>query len=137
MSSPPPSDLPSPPPVLSPVESDLDILSDADIEAGLWPLWLPGRVVHLYSHRGCYFACDVPLGYPSLRRIEVQGHIFANHRSSAIFDALLEVRAVRAAATTAAVAAATAAGSSSKFSHLPVWTHYDDTGTKQLHSLHA
>lgn len=57
-------------------------------------LWLPGRVLHLYSYRGQYRVQHVSREFPSLRRIEVQGHIFANHTSAAIFDALLEVRSL-------------------------------------------
>lgn len=57
-------------------------------------LWLPGRVLHIYSHRGQYKAAIVGRQYPALRRIEVQGNIFADHMGQAIFDGLLEVKAV-------------------------------------------
>ena len=33
--------------------------------------------------------------FSSLRKIEVQGNIFADHRASAIFEALLEVKMMR------------------------------------------
>lgn len=58
-------------------------------------LWLPGRVVHIYAHRGQYLACVVPPSFPSLRRIQVQGNVFSDHTCKSLFDALLEVRAVR------------------------------------------
>lgn len=54
-------------------------------------LWLPGRLMHLYSYRGQYRVSAVGADFPSLRRIEVQGNMFNDHMSSEIFDALLEV----------------------------------------------
>ena len=45
---------------------------------------------------------------PTLRRIEVQGEMFADHSSEAIFDALLEARAVARCST-----------------QPPPWTPYD------------
>ena len=54
-------------------------------------LWVPGRIMHIYSHRGQYKASMVPRDFPTLRKIEVQGHIFADHFGPTIFEALLEV----------------------------------------------
>jgi len=54
-------------------------------------LWIPGRVLYIYSHRGQYKAALVDRRYPPLRRIEVQGNIFADHSGQSIFDGLLEV----------------------------------------------
>lgn len=74
-------------------------------------LHVPGRVFHIYSHRGVYRISEVPKTFPSLNRIEIQvfavcvllnsvvvyflymqGDIFNDHRSSSVYDALLEVR---------------------------------------------
>ncbi|CAM9160256.1 unnamed protein product, partial [Ectocarpus fasciculatus] len=63
-------------------------------------LHVPGRVFHIYSHRGVYRISEVPKTFPSLNRIEIQGDIFNDHRSSSVYDALLEVRSVRAAKCT-------------------------------------
>jgi hypothetical protein len=62
-------------------------------------LWLPGRIMHVYAHRGQFKAMMVSRGFPSLRRIEVQGNIFADHTCESIINALREVVAVRAAAS--------------------------------------
>jgi hypothetical protein len=110
------------------MDADGELLADVEGgEAGLWPLWLPGRVLHLYSYRGVYVAAEVPAAFPTLRRIEVQGHIFANHRSADTFDALLEVRAVRAAAAIAAATGRADVEAKRAGSHLPVWTSYRAT----------
>jgi len=61
------------------------------IEEKIPELWLPGRLIHLYSYRGQYRVSAVAADFPSLRRIEVQGNMFNDHMSSDIFDALLEV----------------------------------------------
>jgi hypothetical protein len=36
------------------------------------PMYLPGKVVHIYSYRGTYRAAIVLCDHPSLRRIEVR-----------------------------------------------------------------
>ena len=54
-------------------------------------LHIPGRIFHIYSHRGVYRISEVPKSFPSLSRIELQGDIFNDHRSSSVYDALLEV----------------------------------------------
>ena len=65
-----------------------------DEERGEWipSLWLPGRVMHIYSHTGRYKIAEVSRDLPTLRKIEVQGNIFTDHVGQTIFDALLEVR---------------------------------------------
>jgi hypothetical protein len=47
-------------------------------------VWLPGRVLHVYPHRGVYKVCAVPRTFRGLRSISVQGNIFENHKSRAI-----------------------------------------------------
>lgn len=81
------------------VDDDRDECSDAavvveDAERGEWipSLWLPGRILHIYSHLGQYRVAKVPRSLPTLRKIEIQGNIFTDHVSQTIFDALLEVR---------------------------------------------
>lgn len=81
------------------VDDNRDECSDAavvveDTERGEWipSLWLPGRILHIYSHLGQYRVAKVPRSLPTLRKIEIQGNIFTDHVSQTIFDALLEVR---------------------------------------------
>jgi len=71
---------------------DAFVLVEAD---PLLDLWLPGRVLHIYTHYGQCRASIVSRSYPSLRSIQVQANMFEDHRSRSIFDALLEARAVR------------------------------------------
>eukprot|EP01041_Mallomonas_annulata_P006796 gene6796-13763_t len=80
-------------------------------ERPLAHVWLPGRVLHIYAHRGLYKISAVPRTFVSLRRIEVQGNIFDNHKSRAIMEALLEVRSVRRASKEA-----------------PMWTPFSASG---------
>ena len=54
-------------------------------------LWLPGRLLHLYSYRGQYKVSRVSREFISLRRIEVQGNIFSDHTAQHVYEALLEV----------------------------------------------
>lgn len=54
-------------------------------------LWLPGRIIHIFSRRGIYDASVVLRDFPDLRRIAVQGNIFRDHSSQSIFEALQEV----------------------------------------------
>ena len=64
-------------------------------EEVLLDLYLPGDVVHIYSIYGQYRVKHVPLRFNSLRSILVQGNMFRDHRSMTIYEALLEVKAVR------------------------------------------
>jgi hypothetical protein len=82
-------------PSSAPAVSDSDdvpvVVEDQDRGEWIPSLWLPGRVLHLYSHAGRYKAVKVSRALPTLRRIEIQGNIFTDHASQTIFDALLEV----------------------------------------------
>jgi hypothetical protein len=60
-------------------------------EEAIPELWLPGRILHLYTYRGQYRVAEVGPDFESLRRIEVQGNMFVDHTSNDIFDSLLEV----------------------------------------------
>lgn len=77
------------------VVSDSDdtpvVVDDQDRGDWIPSLWLPGRVLHLYSHAGRYKAVKVSRALPTLRKIEIQGNIFTDHATQTIFDALLEV----------------------------------------------
>ena len=92
--------------------SDCSNMSTTSIvpEEHMPELWLPGRILHLYTYRGQYRISRVDCTYTSLRTIEVQGNMFRDHTSNDIFDALLEARAVYNAPA-----------------QPPVWTAYDRT----------
>jgi hypothetical protein len=70
-------------------------------EETLTQLWIPGRIIHIYRHRGRYCASEVSRDFSELRTIAMQGNIFDDHRCETIFNALLEVRAVRRASMAA------------------------------------
>ena len=54
---------------------------DDDDESKAWyvsdeaiaDLWLPGRLIHIYSYHGQYHISEVDRNFPTLRRIEIQG----------------------------------------------------------------
>jgi hypothetical protein len=81
----------SSPPVASDGDDVQVVVEDQDRGEWIPSLWLPGRVLHLYSHAGRYKAVKVSRALPTLRKIEIQGNIFTDHASETIFDALLEV----------------------------------------------
>ena len=66
-------------------------------ETPLPRLYIPGRVAHIYSHRGCYRAVFVPRSFRELRRITMAGNMLSDHTCKAYYEALLEVRTVRRA----------------------------------------
>ena len=72
-------------------DSSLVLVDEDEIK----DLWIPGKIIHIYSNRGQYKAVEVPRDFDTLRKIEVQGNIFSDHDGKNIFNALLEVRAVR------------------------------------------
>jgi hypothetical protein len=60
-------------------------------------LYLPGRIAHVYSHRGVYKAAYVPRTFLEIRRISLAGNMLSDHKSEAYYKGLLEVRSVRQA----------------------------------------
>ena len=70
---------------------DVAVVEDEERDEWIPSLWLPGKIMHIYSHSGRYKVAKVPRTLSTLRKIEVQGNIFTDHVSQTIFDALLEV----------------------------------------------
>ena len=66
-------------------------------ETPLPRMFIPGKIVHVYSHRGVYKAAYVPRSFRELRRISLAGNMLSDHKTKSYFDALLEVRSVRKA----------------------------------------
>ncbi|KAG7346309.1 FYVE zinc finger domain containing protein [Nitzschia inconspicua] len=66
-------------------------------EAPLPRMFVPGRVVHIYSHRGVYKAAYVPRTFRELRRISLAGNMLSNHTAKSYFEGLLEVQTARIA----------------------------------------
>eukprot|EP00978_Attheya_sp_CCMP212_P023827 scaffold73827_cov52-Attheya_sp.AAC.1 len=81
-------------------------------EAPLPRMFLPGKIVHIYTHRGGYKATYVPRAFRELRRISLAGNMLNDHISKAYYEGLLEVQSVRKAAET-----------------LPHWTGFAEDST--------
>lgn len=81
-------------------------------ETPLPRMFIPGKIVHLYSHRGVYKAAQVPRGFKELRRISLAGNMLLDHKSKAYYEALLEAHTVRVAQE-----------------HPPRWTAFDEDDT--------
>jgi Lipase (class 3)/FYVE zinc finger len=64
-------------------------------EVPLPQMFIPGKIVHLYSHRGVYRAAYVPRTFRDLRRISLAGNMLSDHKTKSYFDALTEVANVR------------------------------------------
>ena len=81
-------------------------------ETPLPRMFLPGKIVHIYTHRGGYKAAFVPRAFRELRRISLAGNMLSDHTTQAYYEALLEVRSVRSAPE-----------------GLPRWTAFDEDDT--------
>jgi hypothetical protein len=81
-------------------------------EIPLPQMFIPGKIVHIYSHRGVYRAAFVPRRFRELRRINPAGNMLSDHRTKSYYDALLEVSSVRQAPEDP-----------------PVWTAFDEDDT--------
>jgi len=81
-------------------------------ETPLPRMFLPGRIVHIYTHRGGYKAAYVPRAFRELRRISLAGNMLADHTSKNYYEALLEIQSVRSAQE-----------------GLPRWTAFDEDDT--------
>jgi len=81
-------------------------------ETPLPRMFLPGKIVHIYTHRGGYKAAFVPRAFRELRRISLAGNMLSDHTTQAYYEALLEVQSVRSAPE-----------------GLPRWTAFDEDDT--------
>lgn len=60
-------------------------------------MFIPGKIVHVYTHRGGYKAAFVPRKFRSLRRISMAGNMLSDHMTKTYYEGLLEVKDIRAA----------------------------------------
>jgi hypothetical protein len=81
-------------------------------EVPLPRMFVPGKIAHIYSHRGVYKASYVPRTFRELRRISLAGNMLSNHKTKSYYDALSEVANVRQA-----------------LENPPEWTAFDDDDT--------
>jgi hypothetical protein len=66
-------------------------------ESPLPRMFVPGKIAHIYSHRGVYKAVYVPRDFRELRRVSLAGNMLSDHKCKNYYEALLEVRTVRRA----------------------------------------
>ena len=81
-------------------------------ETPLPRMFLPGKIVHLFAHRGVYKAAYAPRDFRELRRISLAGNMLSDHKCKSYYEALLEVRTARRATEAP-----------------PVWTAFDEDDT--------
>lgn len=81
-------------------------------ETPLPRMYLPGKIVHVYTHRGGFKAAFVPRAFRELRSISLAGNMLSDHTTQAYYEALLEVQSVRFAPE-----------------GLPRWTAFDEDDT--------
>ncbi len=66
-------------------------------ETPLPRMFIPGKIVHLYTHRGAFKAAIVPRAFRELRRITLAGSLLNDHMSKSYYEGLLECKSVREA----------------------------------------
>ena len=64
-------------------------------EVPLPRMFIPGKIVHVYSHRGVFKAAYVPRAFRELRRISLAGNMLSDHTTQCYYESLLETRSVR------------------------------------------
>uniref|UniRef100_A0A7S2S6U5 FYVE-type domain-containing protein n=1 Tax=Eucampia antarctica TaxID=49252 RepID=A0A7S2S6U5_9STRA len=81
-------------------------------ETPLPRMFIPGKIVHIYTHRGGYKAAYVPRAFRELRRISLAANMLQDHMSKSYYEALLECKTIRYAKE-----------------QLPEWTTFEDEST--------
>ncbi|GAX16262.1 hepatocyte growth factor-regulated tyrosine kinase substrate [Fistulifera solaris] len=81
-------------------------------ESPLPRMFVPGKIAHIYAHRGVYKAVYVPRDFRELRRVSLAGNMLSDHKCKNYYEALMEVRTVRRAQEAP-----------------PRWTAYDEDDT--------
>lgn len=66
-------------------------------ETPLPRMFIPGKIIHIYTHRGGYKAAFVPRAFRELRRISLAGNMINDHTAKSYFEALLECKSIRRA----------------------------------------
>lgn len=66
-------------------------------ETPLPRMFAPGRIIHIYSHRGVYRCTYVPRAFRELRRISMAGNMLVDHKANPYYEALRELISVRQA----------------------------------------
>lgn len=78
-------------------------------ESPLPRMFIPGKIIHLYTHRGGYKAAIVPRAFKELRRISMAGSMLNDHKAKSYYEALLECQSIRQAKV-----------------ELPLWTGFSE-----------
>ena len=81
-------------------------------ETPLPRMFIPGKIVHIYTYRGGYKPAIVPRDFRELRRISLAGSMLNDHTSKSYYEALLECKSVRKARRA-----------------LPIWTGFSEEMT--------
>ncbi len=66
-------------------------------ETPLPRMFVPGKIVHIFTHRGVFKAAIVPRAFRELRRITLAGSMLNDHMSKSYYEGLLECKSVRQA----------------------------------------
>ena len=66
-------------------------------ETPLPRMFVPGKIIHVYSYRGVYKAAFVPRTFRELRKISLAGNMLTNHMTKYYYESLLEVQTARIA----------------------------------------
>merc|ERR1719329_1215427 len=75
-------------------------------------MFIPGKIVHIYTHNGGYKAACVPRTFRELRRVSLAGNMLSDHTCKSYYEAMLEVRSIRKASK-----------------KLPKWTSFGEDST--------
>lgn len=93
--------------ISSPEHCGLDDADDIDIlvlgETPLPNMYVPGRIIHIYSDNGAYKATFVPRNFKALRRISLAGNMLTDHTARAYYESLLEVKNVSEASASGVI----------------------------------
>lgn len=81
-------------------------------EMALPRMFIPGKIVHIYTHNGGYKAACVPRTFRELRRVSLAGNMLSDHTCKSYYEAMLEVRSIRKASK-----------------KLPKWTSFGEDST--------
>eukprot|EP00804_Cyclotella_cryptica_P019976 CCRYP_007888-RA/>CCRYP_007888-RA protein AED:0.10 eAED:0.10 QI:1726/0.75/0.77/1/0.87/0.77/9/2621/956 len=78
---------------LSSIDSSPHVLEEFPLPR----MFIPGKIVHIYTNCGGYKAAYVPRKFKSLRRISMAGNCLTDHMSKSYYESLLEVKSIRSA----------------------------------------
>jgi hypothetical protein len=100
-------------------ETNLEISLKVNFLFDNFPVYIPGRILHIYFYRGQYLSSYLLPDCEVFQKIEIQEHCLSDHKCGELMNALLEVRLTNKSSSSSTTAMS--------LSVPPKWISFDES----------